>query len=168
MARTRRDTQLHDETLGVRTCQTCWSDEPEYTVLSYDAAIYDLTLQDAVTVLPSYEPFDDPLKDVLPSSLPLPDSSTQEELSFEKYYGVTQAAAWPIFDQLDPLQWFQQEKALADANFMTLESQKVIKRAKESAVAVQHKLPFALIARCCPSEHLRNAWRFLNWRSSQE
>jgi hypothetical protein len=119
-------------------------------VPSYDAAIYDLTLQDAVTVLPSYEPFNDPLKDVLPMSLPLPDSSMQEELSFEKYYGVTQAAAWPIFNQLDPLEWFQQEKALVDANFMTLESQQVIKRVKESAVAVQYKLPFMLIACAAP------------------
>jgi hypothetical protein len=74
--------QLYDETLGTRVCQTCWSDEPEYTVPSYDAAIYDLTLHDAVTLLPSFEPFDDPLKNVLPSSLPLPNSSTQEELSF--------------------------------------------------------------------------------------
>ena len=109
--------------------------------------IYDLTLQDAVTVLPSYKPFDDPISDVLPSSPPLPDSSTQEELSFEKYYGVTQAAAWLIFNQLDPLEWFQQEKALADANYLTLQSQQVIKRAKESAIAIQHKLPFAMIAR---------------------
>ena len=132
---------------GTRVCQTCWSDEPEYTVPSYDEAIYDLTLHDAVTVLPSFEPFNDPLKNVLPSSLPLPDSSTQEELSFEKYYGVTQADAWPVFDQLDPLEWFQQEKALADANFLTLQSQQVIKRAKESAIAIQYKLPFALIAR---------------------
>ena len=62
-------------------------------MLSYDTAIYDLTSQDAVTVLPSYEPFDDPLKDVLPSSLPLPDSSTQEELSFEKYYGVNSSSS---------------------------------------------------------------------------
>ena len=110
-------------------------------------AIYDLTLHDAVTVLPSFEPFDDPLKNVLPSSPPLPDSSTQEELSFEKYYGVTQAEAWPVFDQLDPLEWFQQEKALADANYLTLQSQQVIKRAKESAIAIQYKLPFAMIAR---------------------
>ena len=84
VAHTRRDTQLYDETLGKRTCQTCWSDEPEYTVLSYYAVIYDLTLHDVVTVVQSYEPFDDPLKDVLPLSLQLPDSSTQEELSFEK------------------------------------------------------------------------------------
>ena len=147
MARTRHDTQLYDESLGTRVCQTCWTDEPEYIMPSYDAAIYDLTLHDAVTVLPSFEPFDDPLKNVLPSSPPLPDSSTQEELSFEKYYGVTQAEAWPVFDQLDPLEWFQQEKALADANYLTLQSQQVIKRAKESAIAIQYKLPFAMIAR---------------------
>ena len=113
---------------------------------SYDEAIYDLTLQDAVTVLPSFELFDDPLKNVLPSS-PLPNSSAQEELSFEKYHGVAQADAWPVFNQLDLLKRFQQEKALADANYLTLQSQQVIKCTKESAIAIQHKLPFAMIAR---------------------
>jgi hypothetical protein len=112
VAHTSRDKELYDETLGVHSCQTCWSDEPDYTVPSYDAAIYDLTLQDAVTVLPSHEPFNDPLKDVPPLSLPLPDSSVQEELSFEMYNRVTQAAAWPIFDQLDHSSGFSKRKLL--------------------------------------------------------
>ena len=85
MARTRHDKQLYDEAQGIRLCQICWSDEPEHNTLSYDAALYDLTIQDAVTVLPKYEPSDDTLKDVLPPSLPLPDLSTQEAISFEKY-----------------------------------------------------------------------------------
>jgi hypothetical protein len=76
--------------------------------------------------------------------------STQEEISFEKYYGVTQAEAWPIFNQLDPLEWFQQEKALTDVSYWTLESQKVLKKAKESAITVQYKLPFVLIAHSAP------------------
>lgn len=114
VAHTHRDTQLCDEALSIQLFQTC-SDEPESSMSSYDAALYDKTLQDAVTVLPSYEPFNDPLKDALPPSPPLPNSSMQEAISFERCYGVPQAEAWPIFDQFDPLQWFQQEKAIADA-----------------------------------------------------
>ena len=152
VARTRRDEQLYDEAQGIRLCQTCWSDDPEHNTPSYDAALYDLTLQDAVTVLPHFKPpVDDSIADELPPSPPLPDSSTQEAISFEKYYGVPQAEAWPIFDQLDPLVWFQQEKALADTFFFSQGSQLTIQRAKEAAMTVQYKLPsVCLIARAGP------------------
>ena len=145
-------TSLYDEVQGIRLCQICWSDEPEHNTPSYDAVLYDLTLQDAVTVLPHFEPpVDDRITDALLPSPPLPDSSTQEAISFEKYYGVPQAEAWPIFDQLDPLVWFQQEKALADTFFFSQGSQLTIKRAKEAAIAVQYKLPsVCLIARAGP------------------
>jgi hypothetical protein len=134
----------------VRHCQIIF-DEPEHCAPSHDAVLHDTTSQDAVTVLPMCEPFIDPLKDVLPPSPPLPDSSVQEAISFEKHCGVPQAEAWSIFDQLDPLEWFQQETALADTNFWTLPSQQVLKRAKESAVEVQHQLPsMAMIARAAP------------------
>jgi hypothetical protein len=82
--------QLCDEALGTRLCQTCWSDEPESSVPSCDATLCDTTSQDAVTV-PTCEPFIDPFKDVLPPSPPLPDSSVQEAISFEKCCGVPQA-----------------------------------------------------------------------------
>jgi hypothetical protein len=67
---TRRDEQLCDEAQGMQLCQTCWSNEPESNLLSYDTALYDLTLQDAVIVLPTHESFFDPLKDVLPPTTP--------------------------------------------------------------------------------------------------
>jgi hypothetical protein len=118
---------------------------------SYDGVLYDTSFQDAVTVLPIYEPFIDPLKDVLPLSPQLPGLSTQEAISFKQYYRVPQAETWPIFDHLDPLEWFQQEKAVADAHFWTLPSQQVLKCSKESAIAVQYKLPsLALITHAAP------------------
>ena len=102
-------------------------------------------------MLPIYEPFVDTRKDVLPPSPPLPDSSVQEAISFEKCYGVPQAEAWPIFDQLDPLEWFQQEKALADTFFFSQPSQQTLKRAKEAAITVQCSLPSTcMIAHAAP------------------